>query len=92
MLQAINPVTTSAWQKLEQHYAIMKDNHMVDMFAVDPSRFATFSLHFENILVDFSKNIINDQTIAAFGVGHGFLSGKRFGSNHEQGGFGVYLL
>jgi glucose-6-phosphate isomerase len=43
----------------------MKDNHMVDMFAVDPSRFATFSLHFENILVDFSKNIINDQTIAA---------------------------
>ncbi|QMU26883.1 glucose-6-phosphate isomerase [Adhaeribacter radiodurans] len=65
MLQNINPVTTNAWRKLEQHYTIMKDNHMVDMFAVDPSRFATFSLHFEDIVVDFSKNIINEQTIEA---------------------------
>ena len=65
MLQNINPVTTNAWKKLEQHFAIMKDNHMVDMFAVDPSRFAKFSLHFEDILVDYSKNIINDQTLEA---------------------------
>lgn len=65
MLKNINPVTTNAWKKLEQHYAIMKDNHMIDMFAVDPSRFSRFSLHFEDILVDFSKNIINEQTLAA---------------------------
>ena len=65
MLKNVNPVTTNAWKKLEQHYTIMKANHMVDMFAVDPSRFAKFSLHFEDILVDFSKNIINDQTLEA---------------------------
>lgn len=64
MLQSINPVTTGTWQKLEQHYTIMKDKQLVDMFAVDPSRFATFSLHFENILIDFSKNIIDEQTVA----------------------------
>ena len=63
MLQNINPVTTAAWKKLEQHYEIMKNKHMIDMFAVDPSRFSNFSIHFENILLDFSKNIINEQTL-----------------------------
>ena len=65
MLQNINPVNTNAWKALEQHYAIMQSKHMIDMFAVDPARFSKFSLQFENILVDFSKNIINEQTLAA---------------------------
>jgi len=65
MLQNINPVNTSAWKTLEQHYAIMKGKHMIDLFAVDPARFSKFSLNFENILVDFSKNIINEQTLEA---------------------------
>jgi glucose-6-phosphate isomerase len=63
MLQNINPVTTEAWKKLEQHYQIMKSKHMIDLFAVDPDRFSKFSLHFENLLVDFSKNIITEQTL-----------------------------
>jgi glucose-6-phosphate isomerase len=63
MLQNINPVTTQAWKKLEQHYEIMKRKHMIDLFAVDPDRFSKFSLHFENMLVDFSKNIITEQTL-----------------------------
>jgi len=65
MLKNISPVTTNAWKKLEQHYAIMKDKHMIDMFAIDSERFAKFSLQFEDILVDFSKNIINEQTLEA---------------------------
>ena len=65
MLQNINPVNTSAWKTLEQHYAIMQGKHLIDLFAVDPARFSKFSLHFENILVDFSKNIINEQTLEA---------------------------
>ena len=60
MLQNINPVNTNAWKALEQHYAIMQSKHMIDMFAVDPARFSKFSLQFENILVDFSKNIVDD--------------------------------
>ena len=63
MLQNINPVTTQAWKKLEQHYEIMKNKHMIDLFAVDPDRFSNLSLHFENLLVDFSKNIITEQTL-----------------------------
>jgi glucose-6-phosphate isomerase len=65
MLQNINPVTTNAWKKLEQHFAVMKDKHLVDLFAQNPSRFSQFSVQFEDILVDYSKNIINDQTLAA---------------------------
>jgi glucose-6-phosphate isomerase len=65
MLQNINPVTTQAWKKLEQHYEIMKNKHMIDLFAVDPDRFSKFSLHFENLLVDFSKNILTEQTLEA---------------------------
>jgi glucose-6-phosphate isomerase len=63
MLQNINPVSTEAWKRLEQHYAVMKERHMKDMFAIDPSRFSHFSLQFENILVDFSKNIITEETL-----------------------------
>jgi glucose-6-phosphate isomerase len=63
MLQNINPVTTLAWKKLEQHYEIMKSKHMIDLFAVDADRFSKLSLHFENMLVDFSKNIITEQTL-----------------------------
>lgn len=64
MLQNINPVNTHAWKKLEQHYAsTMKTKHMKDMFAEDPERFSKFSLQFEDILVDFSKNIINEKTL-----------------------------
>jgi len=65
MLQNINPVNTAAWKTLEQHYTIMKNKHMIDMFAIDPDRFGKFSLQFENILIDFSKNIINEQTLEA---------------------------
>ena len=63
MLQNINPVTTQAWKKLEQHYEIMKSKHMIDLFAIESDRFSKFSLHFEDMLVDFSKNIITQQTL-----------------------------
>ncbi|MGV3640710.1 MAG: glucose-6-phosphate isomerase [Adhaeribacter sp.] len=63
MLQNINPVTTQAWKKLEQHYEIMKNKHMIDLFAIESDRFSKFSLHFEDMLVDFSKNIITQQTL-----------------------------
>lgn len=62
MLAKINPKKTNAWKKLAAHYRVMKDQHMKDMFASDAERHAKFSLAFEDILVDFSKNIINQET------------------------------
>ena len=63
MLKRINPLQTSVWKKLKGHYKIMKTRHMKDMFAEDPQRSSEFSLQFEDILVDFSKNIITRDTV-----------------------------
>jgi glucose-6-phosphate isomerase len=63
MLKNINPVKTESWQKLQAHYKKIKSNRISDMFTSDPTRFEKFSLKFEDIIVDFSKNLIIDETI-----------------------------
>lgn len=55
--------STAAWKALEAHYGTMKNVHMKDLFAKDPDRFETFSLQFEDILFDYSKNIITKETM-----------------------------
>jgi glucose-6-phosphate isomerase len=52
-----------AWKKLEQHYAANRSVHMRDLFAQDPDRFKKYSLEFEDIFFDFSKNRVTDETI-----------------------------
>ena len=63
MLKKINPTETKAWGKLEAHYNVMKSKHMKEMFAADSDRFNTFSMKFEDVLIDYSKNIIDKETI-----------------------------
>ncbi len=63
MLEKINPLQTAAWKKLQVHSGVMKGRHMRDMFRDDPDRFSKFTLILEDILVDYSKNIINDETV-----------------------------
>ena len=63
MLPKINPTKTKSWKKLKEHYRVMKNRHMVDLFRQDPERFSRFSLAFEDLLVDYSKNIITRETI-----------------------------
>ena len=64
MLKHIDPTGTGAWKKLSEHYSKIKDIHMRDLFDADPGRFSRFSIQFEDILVDFSKNILKDETLA----------------------------
>jgi glucose-6-phosphate isomerase len=52
-----------AWKALEAHYASMKDTHMKELFAADPDRFKKFSLQYEDILLDFSKNRVTEETM-----------------------------
>lgn len=54
---------TPAWQALGQHYAQVKDLHMRALFAQDPSRFERFSVQFKDILFDYSKNRVTDETM-----------------------------
>jgi glucose-6-phosphate isomerase len=59
----INPDKTRVWKKLSEHYDQIKNVHMKYMFKEDPERFNKFSVRFNNILVDYSKNRINEQTL-----------------------------
>ena len=63
MLNRQDPTQTEAWRKLEAHYEQLKAVHMKQLFANDPQRFDRFSIQFEDILVDFSKNRITEETI-----------------------------
>ncbi len=66
MLAKKNPTTTKSWQNLSRHYETVKDLHMRDLFADDPRRFDKFSIRFNDILVDYSKNRITQETIKNF--------------------------
>jgi len=52
-----------AWKALDAHYNSIKDATMKDMFAADPNRFKKFSMEFEDILLDYSKNRITEDTM-----------------------------
>ncbi len=54
---------SSPWKALAVHAADMGRRHMRDLFAADPERFRSFSLVVEEILVDYSKNIITRETM-----------------------------
>jgi glucose-6-phosphate isomerase len=63
MLPNIDPTNTIAWRKLEMHFLTMQAQHMRELFQEDPDRFRNFHLTFEDLLVDFSKNIIVPETL-----------------------------
>lgn len=63
MLSSINPSETNAWQKLTTHFLMMQATHLRELFDEDPTRFEKFTLKLDDILVDYSKNIINQETI-----------------------------
>ena len=53
---------SKAWKALEQHFETVKDLHMRDLFDQDPDRFEKFSTQMDDLLLDFSKNRITDET------------------------------
>ena len=54
---------SAAWKALEAHYSVMKDVQMKDLFSQDAERFNKFSVKFEDILLDYSKNRIDQETM-----------------------------
>jgi glucose-6-phosphate isomerase len=64
MLPNIDFTTTQSYKYLTDHYIDMVSESVKELFKSDNQRFAKFSARFEEILLDYSKNRINDQTIA----------------------------
>jgi len=54
---------TEQWKALEKHWQQIKTSHMRDMFASDPERFQQLSLSSCGILLDYSKNRINGESM-----------------------------
>ena len=63
MSKKINPTRTDAWKKLKKHHQELKNIQIKDLFKSDTRRFQKFSLTFEEMIVDFSKNRITKETI-----------------------------
>ena len=65
MLATQNPSETNAWHKLSIMFMHLQAAHLRDLFHEDPQRFEKFSLQFEDILVDYSKNLITEEVMTA---------------------------
>ena|SRR5690606_41031760 len=64
MLPRINFTATKAYSYLANHYIDIAPKHLREFFESDPQRFEKFSITTGDILFDYSKNRINEETMA----------------------------
>lgn len=62
MFPKINPTSTPSWKALQQHFYDNSHVQMKSLFSEDANRFEKFSIQFEDILFDYSKNNISEET------------------------------
>lgn len=64
MFPSIKPDHTQAWKNLQAHFDEARNWQIKDLFKNDADRFNKFSIRQGDILVDFSKNVITEKTLA----------------------------
>nr|WP_067058583.1 glucose-6-phosphate isomerase [Mucilaginibacter sp. L294] len=64
MLPNIDFTSTQSYKYLTDHYIDIVSKSLKELFESDNQRFEKFSLQFEDILLDYSKNRIDEQTLA----------------------------
>lgn len=57
-------IQSDSWKALRHHYNEVRQLHMLCLFDEDPKRFDKFSIQFDDLLLDFSKNRITKETIS----------------------------
>ena len=57
-----NLTDSPAWKALQNHHGKISNLHMRDLFAQDPGRYKALSAQYEDILIDYSKNRITEET------------------------------
>lgn len=62
-LPAINPTTTNAWKLLQQHFNDVQHTEIKSLFAEDPQRATTFTILWNDFVVDYSKHRISSETM-----------------------------
>ncbi|MBC7536296.1 MAG: glucose-6-phosphate isomerase, partial [Ferruginibacter sp.] len=63
MFPKINPTTTNAWQQLQQKFDLIKSKPVNELFKEDEKRFEKYSILFEDMLFDYSKNGFDAETL-----------------------------
>lgn len=58
------PDAHSVSDRLRQHYERVSNLHMPQLFAEDSDRFTKYSLEFGDLLLDYSKNRITEETLS----------------------------
>ena len=58
------PEQTKAWRLLAEHQRQVAQLHLREEFTRDPGRAQRFSLGLERVFIDFSKNLITDETLS----------------------------
>ncbi|MFV0303860.1 MAG: glucose-6-phosphate isomerase [Moheibacter sp.] len=56
-----NPTQTSAWKQLENNYKLIENKTLKQLFQEEEDRFEKNNIVFQDILIDYSKNRINDE-------------------------------
>lgn len=89
-----NPTTTSAWNKLESLASEFQNRHLKELFTEDVDRFASYTRKHGNLLFDFSKNLVDQEVLAALnelftecGVAEGIkamLDGERVNETEDR--------
>ncbi len=64
MFPTVDFTSTTAYKYLADHFIAINETDLKSLFAQDSDRFKKFSILFEDTLFDFSKNRINDTTLA----------------------------
>lgn len=54
-LQTINPTTTEAWKKLQEHFITVQTKHLKDLFSEHPERVEDMSIKWEDFLSTIQK-------------------------------------
>jgi len=86
--------TTASWKALEAHFAAISTTQVSDLFAADPARFDKMSLSFEDLLLDYSKNCVTEETMDllyklaeecdVLGKAKGMYSGAKINSTEDR--------
>jgi glucose-6-phosphate isomerase len=58
-----NPSTLKSWKLLQSHFDERSQKKISDYFAEDPDRVVKLSVAWESFYVDFSKNLLDNQTL-----------------------------
>ena len=59
----VDPTSTTSWKKIKKHHKAISKTSISELFDQDKKRFEKFSITFNDILIDYSKNNISEETI-----------------------------